>query len=251
MSTLICERLSASTKNKVIFHDISINFPKNKIHCLIGPSGCGKSTFLLSLNGLIEAHTNIKMRGRVLYQSKDIREFDPINLKRTIATIFQEPSPLPFSIKKNFELPLSEINQNKKEYEEIIFNSLQKVGLWNEVKDMLNQSAFHLSGGQKQRLCLARSLALEPEIILLDEPTSALDPQSTLVIEDLLKELKRTKTIIMVTHNLPQAKRISDTVAFFWWEQCCGRVLEHMNTDIFFSAPTTEQALDYINTQRL
>lgn len=221
---------------KKIFKDINFQLNKSCVTGIIGPSGCGKSSFLHCLNRMIEFFPEAKVEGEIFFEDKSI--FDSrvnlTDLRKKIGIVFQEPTPLPISIIANVELPLKEHHFDNV-YQRSI-NALKDVGLWEEVKDKLNSSAAYLSGGQKQRLCLARTIALEPEVILMDEPCSSLDPISTEIIEELILNLAKKYTILIVTHNLAQARRVCDYVYAFWYDDslACGEILDFgSNVDVF------------------
>ncbi len=224
---------------------VNLKVKTNQILSLIGPSGCGKSTFLRSLNRMNERIENTRIEGKVEYHGLDIyKDFNVIELRRRIGMVFQVPYPFPMSIFENVAFgPRVHGIKNKEELAKIVEDSLKHAALWDEVKDRMQDSALGLSGGQQQRLCIARTLAVKPEIILMDEPTSALDPASSMRIESLLEELKKEYTIIIVTHNMHQAGRVSDTAAFF----LTGELVEYGDTaDIFFK-PEDERTEAYIN----
>ncbi len=227
--------------------DISISFFTNAITSIIGPSGCGKSTFLKALNRLHDDHAQTKVSGQVMLDGVDIysKAIDPIVLRRRIGMIFQRPYPIPhLSIFDNVAVGLTLVGIKKKRMvHEQVEQSLRRAAVWNEVKDRLREPALSLSGGQQQRLCIARALAIEPEVLLLDEPTSALDPIATKIVEELLTELKKTIGIVMVTHSMNQAARVSDRTALFF----AGEVMEYGPTDIMFTRPEKQITLDYIN----
>lgn len=224
--------------------DVNMKIEANKITAFIGPSGCGKSTFLKTLNRMNDLVENCKIDGNVLLDGKDIfKEMDEITLRHRVGMVFQQPNPFPKSVYDNVAYG-PRISGIKKKYQldEIVERSLRQAAIWDELKDRLNKSALGLSGGQQQRLCIARTLAVEPEVILMDEPTSALDPISTSKIEDLAMELKKDYTIVMVTHNMQQATRVSDTTAFF----LLGDMIEADDTEKLFSTPRDKRTEDYI-----
>lgn len=226
-------------------HDISLNIPEKSITALIGPSGCGKSTFLKTLNRMNDLIPGVKITGDVRYRDQDIFApgTDVNELRREIGMVFQKPNPFPMSIYDNIAYgPRIFGITRKADLDEIVERSLRQAAIWDELKDRLNKSALGLSGGQQQRLCIARTLAVEPEVILMDEPTSALDPISTSKIEDLAMELKDKYTIVIVTHNMQQAARISDKTAFF----LLGEVVEYNNTSDLFANPRDERTESYI-----
>ena len=226
-------------------HDISLDVPSKEITALIGPSGCGKSTFLKTLNRMNDLVPNVKIKGDVLYRNKSI--FDPsvdVNLlRKEIGMVFQKPNPFPMSIYDNIAYgPRTHGIKHKVDLDEIVERSLRNAAIWDEVKDRLKKNALGLSGGQQQRICIARALAVEPSVLLMDEPTSALDPISTSKIEELAVELRNRYTIIIVTHNMQQAVRISDQTAFF----LMGELIEYGNTEELFSNPKEEKTENYI-----
>ena len=231
--------------NHQALKNINIYIPTNSITALIGPSGCGKSTFLKTLNRMNDLIPDIKITGEIRYQGSDI--FDPsidVNeLRRSIGMVFQKPNPFPMSIYDNIAYgPRTHGITKKAKLDEIVERSLRDAAIWDEVKDRLKKNALGLSGGQQQRLCIARALAVEPEILLMDEPTSALDPISTSHIEELANELKKKYTIVIVTHNMQQAVRISDHTAFF----LLGELIEFSKTESMFSNPKDKRTEDYI-----
>ena len=224
---------------------INMAIPEKNITALIGPSGCGKSTFLKTLNRMNDLIPSVRIDGDVLYNGQSIfaREVDVNSLRRDIGMVFQKPNPFPMSIYDNIAYgPRTHGIHNKARLDEIVERSLRDAAIWNEVKDRLKKNALGLSGGQQQRLCIARALAVEPEVLLMDEPTSALDPISTMKIEDLALELKKDYTIVMVTHNMQQAVRISDRTAFF----LLGDLVEYGETNQIFSDPRDKRTEDYI-----
>lgn len=225
--------------------DINIEIPEKSITALIGPSGCGKSTFLKTLDRMNDLIPDVKITGSVLYKGEDIFDasVDVSELRRQVGMVFQKPNPFPMSIYDNIAYgPRTHGVKNKAKLDEIVEKSLRGAAIWDEVKDRLKKSALGMSGGQQQRLCIARALAVQPEVLLMDEPTSALDPISTSKIEDLAVELKKDYTIIMVTHNMQQAARISDKTAFF----LLGEVIEYNDTETLFSLPADKRTEDYI-----
>ena len=248
------QNISFQIKNLYLYYgktqalkNISINIEKNKITALIGPSGCGKSTFLRTLNRMNDFIENCRVEGKILYRGKDIyNETDPISLRREVGMVFQQPNPFAKSIYDNiaYGVRLKGITK-KDELDEIVEKSLKQAAIWNEVKDRLKKSALGLSGGQQQRLCIARALAMEPEILLMDESTASLDPVSSAAIEELIMKLKEKYTIIMVTHNMQQARRISDKTAFFY----LGELIEYGKTENIFTTPKNERTYRYISGQ--
>lgn len=229
------------------FHAIkSLNMDicSKEITSLIGPSGCGKSTFLKTLNRMNDLVEGAKVEGSILLDGMDInKEMDVIALRRKVGMVFQQPNPFPMSIFDNVAFgPKTQGRQSRAKLEEIVEKSLKQAAMWDEVKDRLKKSALGLSGGQQQRLCIARALAVNPEVLLMDEPTSALDPIATSKIEDLVQELKKDYTIVMVTHNMQQATRVSDKTAFF----LLGEMIEYGDTTDIFSMPKEKKTEDYI-----
>ncbi len=226
-------------------HDISLNIPEKSITALIGPSGCGKSTFLKTLNRMNDLISGVKITGDVRYRDQDIFApgTDVNELRREIGMVFQKPNPFPMSIYDNIAYgPRTHGIKNRARLDEIVEKSLRGAAIWDEVKDRLKKNALGLSGGQQQRLCIARALAVEPEVLLMDEPTSALDPISTSKIEELAMQLKEQYTIVIVTHNMQQAVRISDRTAFF----LLGELVECGDTQQLFSQPQDKRTEDYI-----
>ena len=223
---------------------IHLALPANEITAFIGPSGCGKSTFLKTLNRMNDLVEGCRITGKVLLDQEDIYGDMDVNLlRKRVGMVFQKPNQFPMSVYDNIAFgPRTHGIRKKKELDEIVEKSLRNAAIWDEVKDRLNKSALGLSGGQQQRLCIARALAVQPEVLLMDEPTSALDPISTSKIEDLALELKKEYTIIMVTHNMQQAARISDKTAFF----LLGEVIEYGSTETLFSIPSDKRTEDYI-----
>jgi len=223
---------------------VSVSVPANRVTALIGPSGCGKSTFLKTLNRMNDLVQDCRIEGKVHIDGVDIYgDIDVVELRRQVGMVFQKPNPFPMSIYDNIAYgPRTHGTKRKSDLDDIIERSLRSAALWDEVKDRLRQSAIGLSGGQQQRLCIARTIAVGPEIILMDEPTSALDPQSTLKVEDLMNTLKKDFTIVIVTHNMQQAARISDRTAFF----LLGEVVEIGPTERIFNNPTDRRTEDYI-----
>jgi phosphate transport system ATP-binding protein len=225
--------------------DVTMDFRKNRVTALIGPSGCGKSTLLRLLNRMNDLIAGSRVEGEVLFEGENIYgpSIDPVEIRRKIGMVFQKPNPFPKSIFSNITYgPRLTGMTNKADLETLVEQSLRRAILWDEVKDILNRSAMMLSGGQQQRLCIARALAMKPEVLLMDEPTSALDPISTAKIEELIQDLKKTYTIIIVTHNMQQAARISDMTGFFY----IGKLIEYSATDKIFTRPDVKQTEDYI-----
>ena len=246
MSTKIkAEHLDLFYGEKHALKDVNLNIEENAITAFIGPSGCGKSTFLKTLNRMNDYVKNVKITGKVTLDTEDIYDprVDTTILRKKVGMVFQQPNPFPMSIYDNVAYgPRINGIKNKKQLDEIVEKSLKAAALYDEVSDRLHTSALGLSGGQQQRLCIARCLAVEPDVILLDEPTSALDPISTLKIEELLMELKEKYTIAIVTHNMQQASRIADYTAFF----LVGEMVEYGLTKDIFSLPKDKRTEDYI-----
>ncbi|MGE8037460.1 phosphate ABC transporter ATP-binding protein [Lysinibacillus sp. KCTC 33748] len=226
--------------------DINLSIYENEVTAIIGPSGCGKSTYLKTLNRMVELVPSVRTSGEIVYRERNIldKNYTVEELRTRVGMVFQKPNPFPKSIYDNIAYgPRIHGIKNKKILDEIVEKSLRGAAIWDEVKDRLNQNAYGLSGGQQQRICIARCLAIEPDVILMDEPTSALDPISTLKVEELVQELKKDYSIIIVTHNMQQAARISDRTAFF----LSGEVVEYDKTDVIFQTPADQRTEDYIS----
>ncbi|MCS7204625.1 MAG: phosphate ABC transporter ATP-binding protein PstB [Leptospiraceae bacterium] len=224
-------------------HDLNMQIYKNKVTALIGPSGCGKSTVLRTLNRMNDFIEGFRITGKVLLNGEDIydKKIDPVEIRLRVGMVFQTPNPFPKSIYENIALG-PRINGYKGDLDELVYESLSKAYLWDEVKDKLHESAYSLSGGQQQRLCIARAIAMQPEVLLMDEPTASLDPISTRKIEELIFELKEFYTIIIVTHNMQQAARVGDFTALFYQ----GRLIEYDSTFKIFTSPKEKLTEDYI-----
>jgi phosphate transport system ATP-binding protein len=224
-------------------HDVSLDMHANCITALIGPSGCGKSTFLRNLNRINETVRNGRMEGKILLDNEDVQCIDITSLRRRVGMVFQRPNPFPKSIADNIAYGLK-INgmASRSEMRDRVEHSLKRAALWEEVKDKLNESAYALSGGQQQRLCIARALAVDPEVLLLDEPCSALDPIATAKIEELMFNLTDQCTMVIVTHNMQQAARVADNTGFF----LLGKLIEYDKTDVIFKNPSKQETEDYI-----
>lgn len=234
--------LSVNYGKKQVLKQLSMSFDKNKITAIIGPSGCGKSTFLTTLNLMLEEHGG-RYTGEILFKDKDIRDYNKDNIRRMIGMVYQKPTPFPLSIYKNLTYaPVYYGVKDKKELRNIVEYNLKRVGLFDEIRDELNMSAMKLSGGQQQRLSIARALTVEPEVLLLDEPCSALDIKNTAIIEEMLLRFTKEYTIIIVTHNLSQAKRISDYTAFI----LDGELVEYGETKEIFSNPKDKRTKEYL-----
>lgn len=226
--------------------NIDLAIKENEVTAIIGPSGCGKSTYIKTLNRMVELVPSVKTSGQIIYRDRNIfdSDYNVEELRTRVGMVFQKPNPFPKSIFDNIAYgPRIHGIKNKKTLDEIVEKSLRGAAIWDEVKDRLNENAYGLSGGQQQRICIARALAIEPDVILMDEPTSALDPISTLKVEELVQELKENYSIIIVTHNMQQAARISDKTAFF----LNGEVIEFDQTDTIFSTPSDKRTEDYIS----
>ncbi len=242
---IVSDNLTLYYGNKLALNSISLSIPRNKVTALIGPSGCGKSTFLRTLNRMNDLIPNVKITGNVIIDEVNIydTQIDVVNLRKKIGMVFQKSNPFAKSIYENIAYgPKINGIREKKKLDEIVEGSLIRAAIWDEVKDRLNDSALGLSGGQQQRLCIARALAVSPEIILMDEPASALDPISTAKIEELIFQLKKDYTIVIVTHNMQQAARVSDHTAFFY----LGELIEFGKTKKLFTTPEKKQTEDYI-----
>jgi phosphate transport system ATP-binding protein len=228
--------------------DINLKIPEKRVTALIGPSGCGKSTFLRTFNRMNELIPGVSVDGKVLMDGNDIFESDVVALRQHVGMVFQRPNPFPKSIYDNIAYgPRINGKPKRAELDEIVEKSLRGAALWDEVKDDLRKSGFSLSGGQQQRLCIARCLAVEPQVILMDEPASALDPIATLRIEELIRELKEKYTIVVVTHNMQQAARVSDFTAFFYTDESrTGQLMEFGQTREIFTNPKLKTTEDYI-----
>lgn len=248
MGIIKTENLNLSYGDHQVLKDINMDIRKNEITALIGPSGCGKSTFLKTLNRMNDLVPNCKITGKVLFNDQDIydRKTDAMAVRKKIGMVFQKPNPFPISIYDNVAYaPRYQGTRKRRELDEIVENSLKKAALWDEVKDRLKKSALSLSGGQQQRLCIARTIALEPDIILMDEATSALDPISTTKMEELMLALKENYTVIIVTHNMQQAARVADKTAFF----LLGDLVEFGTTSQIFDNPKMEKTKAYVSGQ--
>lgn len=245
MGIITAKDLNLWYGEKQAINNINIDIEKNEITALIGPSGCGKTTFLRTLNRMNDIIKDCKVTGEVIFDDMNIYDskVDSMLIRKKIGMVFQKPNPFPISIYDNIAYAPKYYGKNKKELDEIVESSLKAAALWDEVKDRLKKSALSLSGGQQQRLCIARTIALNPEIILMDEATSALDPISTYKIEDLMAELKKTYTVIIVTHNMQQASRIADKTAFF----LMGDLVEYGTTESIFLKPKNQKTLEYVS----
>lgn len=242
--------LSVSYSGKTVIRDVSLKVAPGEILAIVGPSGCGKSSFLAAINRLTDLVPGASVSGQVLVDCCDVRSTSrtPVELRKCCGMIFQKPNPFEMSVKKNIQLPLKEHGvRDKAELNRITEEVLKKVGLWDEVHDRLNQSATELSGGQQQRLCIARAMALRPQIMLMDEPCSALDPISSATVESLIESMRGDFTVVIVTHNLAQARRISDRTAVFWVVDGVGQLIAEGETEQVFENPKNEVAAAYFS----
>ncbi|UJF28308.1 phosphate ABC transporter ATP-binding protein PstB [Planococcus sp. 107-1] len=245
-SVYLTKQLNLWYGDKHALKNIDLDIKEHEVTAIIGPSGCGKSTYIKTLNRMVELVPTVKTSGEILYRERNIFDsnYAVEELRTKVGMVFQKPNPFPKSIYDNVAYgPRIHGIKNKKILDEIVEKSLRGAAIWDEVKDRLNENAYSISGGQQQRICIARALAIEPDVILMDEPTSALDPISTLKIEELVQELKKDYSIIIVTHNMQQAARISDKTAFF----LNGEVIEYDDTDVIFSNPSDKRTEDYIS----
>ena len=247
-SKLVTINYSLYYGNFQALKDINIKIPENKVTALIGPSGCGKSTFLRSFNRMNDLIPGVRTEGSVLLDGEDLFKMDPVALRQNVGMVFQKPNPFPISIFDNIAYgPRVTGLKDRHKLEEIVERSLRSAALWDEVKDSLGKSGLELSGGQQQRLCIARALAVEPTVILMDEPAASLDPIATLRIEDLIHKLSENYTIVIVTHNMQQAGRVSDYTAFFYTDETrTGQLVEFDETKTLFTNPSDQRTEDYI-----
>ncbi len=247
-SKLVTINYSLYYGNFQALKDINIKIPENKVTALIGPSGCGKSTFLRSFNRMNDLIPGVRTEGSVLLDGEDLFKMDPVALRQNVGMVFQKPNPFPKSIFDNIAYgPRVTGLKDRHKLEEIVERSLRSAALWDEVKDSLGKSGLDLSGGQQQRLCIARALAVEPTVILMDEPAASLDPIATLRIEDLIHKLSENYTIVIVTHNMQQAGRVSDYTAFFYTDETrAGQLVEFDETKTIFTNPSDQRTEDYI-----
>lgn len=244
------ENLSVSYHGKPVLADVSLDIYKGCITALIGPSGCGKTSFLSTLNRMTDLIPGSEVSGSIRFGDIDIRSknTDVLALRRQIGMIFQKPNPFPLSIRRNIEMPLREHGiKNRETVERKIEQALKDVGLWDEVYDRLDSPALSLSGGQQQRLCIARAIALEPSVLLMDEPCSALDPISSAVVEELIRRLRHRYTVLIVTHNLAQARRIANYAAFFWMKERVGKLIEFGRCQHLFEKPKNDLTAAYVS----
>jgi len=250
-SSLRAENVSVWFGERQVLKDVNLVFPANQVTALIGPSGCGKSTFLRTLNRMHELIPGAGLAGAVYLDDQDIysQEMDAVSVRIKVGMVFQKPNPFPtMSIKENILSGLKLSGRKIKDADQLVETSLRRASIWNEVKDRLGDQAISLSGGQQQRLCIARSLAMDPEVLLMDEPCSALDPGSTRRIEETISELAESMSIVIVTHNMQQAQRVSDQTAFFLAEEGMpGGVVEFGSTEQVFNGPIDQRTNDYVN----
>jgi phosphate transport system ATP-binding protein len=240
---LSIQKLAVLAREKRLIHDVSLEVPEGKVTAIIGPSGCGKTTLIRSLNRMVELH-GLRVEGKVCYQGSDIYspQVNPVLVRRRIGMVFQRPTVFPLSIFENVAFGLRLDREPEEVVEKAVLSSLKRTGLWDEVKDILENPALTLSGGQQQRLCIARALAVSPRVLLLDEPTSSLDPVATQKVEDLIFELKQSYTVVIVTHNMQQAARVADLTAFMYQ----GRLVEFDTTKRIFEQPKEKLTENYI-----
>jgi phosphate transport system ATP-binding protein len=243
VTKMLARELHASFSSREVLKGISLPLYEKKVTAIIGPSGCGKSTFIRCLNRMHEVVSGASSKGEIMLDSRDIFQMDPVKLRRRVGMVFQKPNPFPtMSIRDNVLAGLRLNGHKVQNPDDLVEKTLRQVALWDEVKDGLYRSGLSLSGGQQQRLCIARTLAMEPEVILMDEPCSALDPIATARVEELIHELERDYTIVIVTHNMQQAARVAHTTAFFYM----GELVEHDKTDVIFTRPAQQRTEEYI-----
>lgn len=253
MSLIAVESLNIRYGERLAVRNATLNVPQGKVTAIVGPSGCGKSSLLMALNRLTDLLPGAEVSGQIRFQDEDIRApaTSPVSLRRRIGMLFQKPTPFPMSIRRNLQLALQEHGvRQRTELEAVTERVLRDVGLWDEVARRLDESALQLSGGQQQRLCLARALALEPDALLMDEPCSALDPLAAARIEDLIRELTGRYTIVIVTHNLAQARRIADQAVIFWFRDGAGEIVEQGPAAQVFDSPQDPDAAAYLQGAR-
>ncbi|MBD1832702.1 phosphate ABC transporter ATP-binding protein [Trichocoleus sp. FACHB-90] len=252
-TVLKTEKLNVYYGNFLALKEISLDIPKNRVTAFIGPSGCGKSTLLRCYNRLNDLIKIFRAEGKVYYNNQDLYapDIDPVEVRRRIGMVFQRPNPFPKSIYDNIAFG-ARLNGYRGDMDELVERSLRQAALWDEVKDKLKQSGLSISGGQQQRLCIARAIAVQPDVILMDEPASALDPISTLRVEELIQQLKEDYTIVIVTHNMQQASRIADMTAFFNVEATekggrMGYLVEYDRTEVIFQSPQEKSTQEYVS----
>jgi len=244
------EHLSIRFQGRLVLEEASIEAMRGSIVALVGPSGCGKSSFLAAINRLTEMIPGASVGGQIKFDGQSLKErfSSSVELRRHVGMIFQKPNPFPMSIRRNIELPLREHgHRDRQQLRRITESALEDVGLWEEVRDRLDQSALELSGGQQQRLCIARALALQPQLLLMDEPCSSLDPMSAERVEQLIDSMRGRYTILIVTHNLAQARRLADQVAVFWMQDGVGRVVEQGETETIFTKSNNKIVTAYLS----
>ncbi len=245
--------LSVAYGQKTVLDQVSLEIYKGCITALIGPSGCGKTSFLTTLNKLTDLSAQANVSGQIIFEGQDLLNdpVDVLGLRRRIGMIFQKPNPFPLSIRRNLELPLKEHGvKSRKLRQQKIETALRDVGLWEEVSDRLDSSALLLSGGQQQRLCIARAIVLDPDVLLMDEPCSALDPIASAIVEDLILRLRGRYTVVIVTHNLAQARRVANYAAFFWMTERVGKLIEFGQCQNLFDNPDHALTAAYISGER-
>ncbi len=244
MVKIVIKNLNVRYSNLHVLKNVSFDIEKNKVTAIIGPSGCGKSTFIKTINRMLDLVDSAKVEGEVLLDGEDIYSMDEVVLRKRVGMVFQLPNPFPKSIFENvaYGLKIHKMFKNKNDLYSKVETALKDAALWDEVKNDLGKNALDLSGGQKQRLCIARTIAIEPEVILFDEPCASLDPIATLKIEELIEKLKEKYTIVIVTHNMQQAARISDYTAFLY----LGELIEFGKTDKIFTAPSNKKTEEYL-----
>ena len=252
-AVLLLNNVSVFYGSNLAVRDTDLDIPENQVIAFIGPSGCGKSTILRCLNRMNDLIQGARVEGQITFRGQDLysKEVDPVALRSRIGMVFQKPNPFPKSIYENIAFG-ARINCYRGDMDQLVENSLRKAALWDEVKDKLKESGLALSGGQQQRLCIARTIAIQPEVILMDEPCSALDPISTLKVEELIQELKQQYTIVIVTHNMQQASRVSDLTAFFNAEARekggkVGYLVEYNRTEVIFQQPAQQATQEYVS----
>jgi phosphate transport system ATP-binding protein len=236
------EGLHISYGKREVLKGVWVPIAKGKVTAIVGPSGCGKTTLLRSLNRLTDLNSSCKVQGRIMLDGEDCISMDPVLLRRRVGMVFQKPNPFPMSIRSNVLYGVQAQGMSKGGYDDIVESSLRKAVIWDEVKDRLSHSALELSGGQQQRVCIARTLAVNPEVVLMDEPAGSLDPRSTILLEESIMEMRGEYTVVIVTHDVPEARRISDFLAFMYE----GRLVEFGETEQLFMEPREEATRDYL-----
>jgi phosphate transport system ATP-binding protein len=237
------ESLRLSYSGREVLKGVSVPIVKGKVTAIVGPSGCGKTTLLRSLNRLTDLSRNCKIEGRILIDGEDCLMMDPVQLRRRVGMVFQRPNPFPMSIRENVLYGVKAQRKGDASYDDIVEESLRKAVIWDEVKDRLNESALNLSGGQQQRICIARTLAVSPEVVLMDEPAASLDPRSTAKLEESVMTMRGDYTVVAVTHELSQARRISDYLVFIYE----GRIIEYGKTTELFEKPREDATREYLS----